>query len=345
VSAALSASYPARRAGDDPPATKATDFAIADGEEVLIGTWNIKFFYDHDKTDNNSNLGKEMSAPDEQKWKERVKLTAAAIAQIKPTLLGLQEIENKKVVEELAAELKTSHGLEYTVGFIQGNDPYTEQDVAFLAAKRPGTLTYKRVEDAGLTLTNTNLFKIPSKHLALQLVHTRPDGAALRLTVMVAHLKAGGNPDEPQRVRQSRVLNRWAEKLMTAGAGEGVIVLGDFNAGKKFATTTATDGVGVLRGMETVAVADDMIDLNEYLDVADRRTHVSGRELDRILVSPNLIDDTGLVFKSVANYRHLVVRGTGPDNTPNKPTFYDYAINEADLSDHYPLVAKFKFVP
>lgn len=319
------------------------DFKIAENEEVRIGTWNIKFFYDHDTSDNNSQLAKEQSAPSKDKWNERVKVTAAAIAKMKPTLLGLQEIENKKVVEDLAKVLKDDHNLEYTVGFIKGTDTFTEQDVAFLAEKREGTVTYARVEDvADLGITNTNLFKIPSKHLALTVTHATPGGGTQRLTVIVVHLKAGGTADEPQRMRQARVLNKWATKLMTAGTGEGVIVLGDMNANKKFAQTSSADAMGVLRGFETNAVTDDMFDLNDRLDVADRRTHVSNKELDRIAVSPNLLDDHGLVFKKIENFRHLVVRGTGADQGG---TFYTRPLAEADLSDHYPLLATFKYVP
>lgn len=320
------------------------DFKIADNEEVRIGTWNIKFFYDDDKTDNKSKLGKAQTAPSKAQWDERVKLTAAAVAKMKPTLLGLQEIENKKVVEDLVKALKDDHGLDYTVGFIKGTDTFTEQDVAFLAQKREGTLTYTRVEDVpDLGIGNTNLFKVPSKHLALTVAHATPEGGRQRLTVIVAHLKAGGTADEPQRMRQARVLNKWATKLMAADTGEAVIVMGDMNANKKFAQTSSADAMGVLRGFETTSVTDDMFDLNEHLDVADRRTHASNKELDRIVVSPNLLDDRGLVFKKIENFRHLVVRGSGVDGSGG--TFYTRPVAEADLSDHYPLIATFKYVP
>ncbi|VTT99098.1 Endonuclease/exonuclease/phosphatase OS=Pirellula staleyi (strain ATCC 27377 / DSM 6068 / ICPB 4128) GN=Psta_1922 PE=4 SV=1: Exo_endo_phos [Gemmataceae bacterium] len=347
MSAAVAASLPTPRAGVTATAAAAQPPAgvqLANGDEVTIGTWNIKFFYDDETSDNATQLAKKMSAPSKEKYQERVKLTAAAVAKIKPTVLGLTEIENKKVVEDLAAALKTNHQLEYLVGFVQGKDTATEQDVAFLYDKRFGEQTFLRAEDAGLgDLSNGNLYKVPSKHVGVRIAHVGPNGQQQALTMIVCHLKAGGGTgNEAQRVRQSRVLNRWAAKCLAAG--EAVIVLGDVNAGRRFDQTSASDGMGVLRGMETTTLVDDLFDLNDDLAVADRRTHITGKELDRIVVSPNLLDDVGLAYQSTANFRHLVVRGQSADDDANK-TFYDYALDEADLSDHYPLVAKFKYLP
>src|SRR5262245_19357686 len=328
LSVALAASSPLPDPGSTPvAATQPGNFEIASDEEVSIGTWNLKFFYDDNTDDNKAKIAIEMSSPSKKAYQNRVKKTAAAIAKMKPTLLGLQEIENKKVVQDLAKALKTNHKLDYTVGFIQGKDSSTEQDVAFLAQKRSGTPVFERVETAGLeSLNNTNLFKIPSKHLAVHVTHIAPDGQHQKLTVIVVHLKAGGGAsNEAQRIRQCRVLNRWATKLMATGGA--VIILGDFNAGKRFSDTSANDGMGVLRGMETPTPADDLFDLHEDLDVEDRRTHASGKELDRIVVSPNLLDNTGLVFQSIANHRTTL--GT----------------NATQLSDHFPLIAKFKYLP
>lgn len=316
-------------------------FVVQAGEELTIGTWNLEWFFDDDKSDNSSQVAKQMSAPSADEYKWRVGVTAQAIAQMKPTVLALQEIENEKVVQDLADALKEKHQLEYSVGFKQGKDTALEQDVAFLFQKRPGTVTVNRVESTNLNFSNNNVFKVPSKHTALQ-VFRNTDAGKQSLTIITAHLKAGGGmSNETQRIKQSRVLNRWAGELMSQG--NAVVVLGDFNAGKRFDATSAADAMGVLRGMESAPLTDDLVDLNGDLVPADRRTHVSGRELDRIVVSPNLLDDAGLVYKSVTNYRHLVVKGT-PDDDASK-TIWQYPKDERDLSDHYPLVAKFTYVP
>ena len=41
-------------------------------EKIVIGTWNIEWFYDHDQSDNKTDLAKKLSAPSEQDWQWRV---------------------------------------------------------------------------------------------------------------------------------------------------------------------------------------------------------------------------------------------------------------------------------
>jgi endonuclease/exonuclease/phosphatase family metal-dependent hydrolase len=230
------------------------------------------------------------------------------------------------------------------VAFKQGKDTSTEQDVAFLIEERPGTLHVRRVEETALNgaFTNSNLFKIPSRHVAIEILHETKTGGLQRLTIINVHLKAGqASSDEGQRARQSRVVNRWAKETMTANGS--VIIIGDFNAAKPFHAASGNDAMGIVRGMETAAPDDDLIDLHAELPAADRGTHITDRELDRILVSPNLLDDVGLVFKTVAVRRDLVVRGV-PDE--DKESIYAVQpLAERDLSDHYPLAARFVFRP
>ena len=145
--------------------------------------------------------------------------------------MALQEVENRKVVKDRAAELKNRHDLKYKVGFVQGRDTHTEQDVAFLVEDRPGNVKFLRVESAGLRFRNRNVFNIPSKHVAMT-VTRQTDDETQSLTIINAHLKAGrGTSNETQRKKQSRVQNRWATTLVEDG--HAVIITGDFNASKR----------------------------------------------------------------------------------------------------------------
>jgi endonuclease/exonuclease/phosphatase family metal-dependent hydrolase len=311
---------------------------VAAHEQITIAAWNLEWFFDADKGDNQSQTAKEQSAPNDSEYKWRVKEIATAIASFKPTILALSEIENKKVLNDLAERLKTHHQLEYDVGFIQGKDTNTEQDVAFLVLHRPGTQAYSRVEQSGLSFNNPNLFKIPSKHVALTVVHATPTDTQ-KLTVIALHLKAGGTlTDEEQRKRQARTLHRWAKKLMSEG--HAVIILGDTNVQTAPDLAKSSNAIGILRGLHTNTHADDLADLHEDLPPGKIATHVSGKALDRILLSPKLLDETGLVFKEIAIRRDLSIRGSVDD----KPMF-SVPQAERDLSDHFPLVATFEYVP
>jgi predicted extracellular nuclease len=100
-------------------------------ETLRFGTWNVKWFFDHRTADNSSEVAREMSAPSAAAWNWRVAQVAAAIADLNPDILALQEIEDGDAVLEIADELATQ-GNQYQIAFVQGDDTYTEQDVAFL---------------------------------------------------------------------------------------------------------------------------------------------------------------------------------------------------------------------
>ncbi|MEQ8789677.1 MAG: endonuclease/exonuclease/phosphatase family protein [Pirellulaceae bacterium] len=296
--------------------------SMAAGERVTIGTWNLEWLFDDNRNDNESDLAKEMSAENRAAYELRVRRMADVIAQIKPTVMALQEVESEKVVADLATALRVHHELKYKVGFVQGTDSFTEQDVAFLIEDRPGEMEISRIDARAEGLTDRGRYKVPSKHAVLTFTRS-VGGETQRMVIVTAHLKAGANDsDEAQRTSQSRALNAYVSRRMREGSE--VVVLGDFNAGKAFSQTSRRDAMGVLVGMETNATDDDLIDLNLRLPATFRRTHSTGRELDRIVVSPNLLDDRGLVLERVFNHRNDTPRG---------------------LSDHFPLTARFQMRP
>ena len=75
--------------------------------------------------------------------------------------------------------------------------------------------------------------------------------------------------------------------------------------------------------------------MHAELSETDRKTHVGGRELDRVLLSPKLRNGEGLEFKSVENRRSLGVRGTADMGSG---VDYDLPADQQDLSDHFPLM-------
>ena len=77
--------------------------------------------------------------------------------------------------------------------------------------------------------------------------------------------------------------------------------------------------IGTIIGLETRTTNDDLTDLHTKLNRDHRATHASGNQLDRILISPSLIDRRGITFSRIRNRRDL-----------NRRT-----------SDHYPVVAEF----
>ena len=295
--------------------------AAQEPETLRIVTWNIEWFFDHNTSDDNSRIGRDYAAPDRGEYQERVKAVAAAIQEIDPAILALQEVENEKVVADVARRLATDHDLEYQVAFVQGRDSYTGQDVAFLVKE---DILFDESRLNFRLFSGDDNFKSLSKHLKLDVI--LGDEAVTLITV---HLVTG----REGRVQQARTLRAWIEESV---AEENLILLGDFNAGQRFNQTTPDSDIGIIRGFQTDTESDDLFDTHRAL--GDRATHVSNRELDRILISPALLDETGLQFVSVDTRRDLAIRGSqdrGDGVAYQKPT------REQDLSDHYPLVATF----
>ena len=180
--------------------------------EIRLATWNLEWFFDHDTNDNDSDLSHEQSAPDAAEYQSRVDGFAEAIASMNPHVLALQEIENEKVVEDIAERLESSHSLDYSVVFVQGRDSYTEQDVAFLV-KDGTTVTASRFE---FDFEGDDRYKDLSKHLRITATiegHT--------LEIITVHLITSTG----DRKRQARTLREWAEDLVL----ENLVILGDFN--------------------------------------------------------------------------------------------------------------------
>jgi len=289
-------------AADDPPA------------KLTIATWNLAWFFDHDTGDNVSPTAKKLSAPNAAAWEAKRRAVAAAIAKMNPTIVALQEVENLRVVRQLADELRDKHKLFFRVAYCDGYDTATEQDVAILA--QSGLVAYGRRESSRKMLTDDQFYSL-SKHL---FANFRWGEGADReeLTVFVVHMRAG-NEGRAFRPRQARTLRHWIGEHVERG--ENLIVLGDVNTSVPFGKDTVETELGILRGLPTPAADDDLADLHEFLSTSQRVTFSKGGQFDRILPSQAVMTDAAgkkdFVYKSIERRADVVTGGT---------------------SDHYPLV-------
>lgn len=304
-------------------------------EAVTIATWNLKWFFDDDKSDNRSDLARRMSAPSRQDYLWKLDAVADGIAKLRPTVIVLQEVENERVVKELAQRLKERHQLSYQVGFVQGFDNTTEQDVAILA--QGGLQAVRRLRLPIPMQRDRDNFKDLSKHLVAEIT-LRKGQQQLRLIVMTVHLISGGG--EAERVKQARVIHYWLHDRIVAG--DNIVILGDFNCEVKPEASTARDScVGIACGLHTPETNDDLNDLLAHLPPGRQETHASRKPLDRILVSRPLTKDGkgSLVFDQLQTFRELAIRGKR--DTGDNP--WDTPREERDVSDHYPLMATFQW--
>lgn len=319
--------FAADAGGDQKPAT------------LIIATWNLEWFYDDYPADNYSKLAKGQSAPSREEWEWKLGGVADAIAKIGPTIIALQEIESEQVAYYLARRLKEDHQLFYRIAFVKGDDRTTEQDCAILA--KSGLVECGRWHQSRETGKDEELYQL-DKHLFARFAWGEGDGQ-VKLNLLNLHLKA--TPENVEfRKRQGRLVQEILGPRLKRG--EQWIVLGDLGTEVKFADTKADSDIGLLRGLSTEDPADDLFDLHGRLNADERDTHLTGRQFDRILLSPSLTPGEGrtppLVLKSVTRRKDVVVRG-GKQDADHYNVFWKIPQEERDLSDHYPLVAEFEF--
>jgi len=320
----------ARLAAADPPP-----------EKLIVATWNLEWFFDEHSGDNYSDLARQQSAPSRQEWDWKLAGVAAAIAQIKPTILALQEVENRRVLYYLTRKLKSDYNLDYSVAFIEGDDFFTEQDVAVLAQTGLVGFAFKRQSKE---MFDSQEFYNVSKHI-FALFEWTIGGKKVELLVINVHFRAA--PEAAAlRKRQARLVRHWINDSVRAG--RNVVVLGDINTDETFETTTADGDLGTLRGLDTSAADDDLVDLFQLYRGQPKETHLTHKQFDHILVTPSLVNPPagmpGFAATAIDIRRDVVIRGAGQDKD-HMDVYWKIAQAERDISDHYPLVAEFALRP
>ena len=312
-------------------------------EKFTVMTWNVEWFFDDDPGDNYSKLAKEKTAPSRADWDWHRDAVARSINIAKPTVLALQEVENRRVLYYLSRALEREFKLKYEEVCDQSGDHFTEQDVGLMYRAPADLLSRSHMAMTRDQRKTQNYFDL-SKHIIGVFSVPTGTGVPERVTVMNLHWRSRAE-GESIRIRQARLVHHWMRE--TIASGENVIVLGDTNTEENGDTTRAESELGIVCGSETKTTDDDLFDLHLKLPPEERGTHLlPGREFDRILVSQSLLDDDpnrpDLVFSSIKVRRDLSIQGEQDSETEHWEEFWQREPNERDLSDHYPVLATFE---
>lgn len=310
---------------------------------IKVATWNVEWFFDHYQGDNSSDLSKKLSAPSKLDWEWKVDVIAQSIAEMKPTILGLQEIENRRVLEDLTRVLKEKHGLSYRVAYVEGFDKATEQDVGILF--RDGLVEFSRLEQSGPMYRSRQYYSL-SKHLVARFRWGDGDDTE-ELIIVVVHLRARAE-EAALRVKQCKLIRHWLKDLQRLSPN--IIVMGDLNTEELAGHLQPDSELSLLLKGPSDSAEDDLIDLLEKAPADKQRTHLLlDKQFDRILASASLLSNDplkrDLVFKSLEVSSELNIRGQGVDeNQAHWEGYWKIDAAERDISDHHPVVAEFEFV-
>lgn len=260
--------------------------------DVVIMTLNTEFFFDNQPPHGRVVVN---NPPTQAEYHAKAQSIADFINTSGANLVGLTEIENQAVVDEVRSRLPNPNN--WNVVFVQGRDTYTGQDVALLTTFTPDTNTATSYPDerdiyfVGADERDTN----PSKILGVSV-----DANGHEIFVIVAHLISRAGNNDAKRLAQVNVIRRSAVTEMMAG--RHVVVMGDMN------DTPGTAAIVRLRGLEDIW--EPMFQTANEVPVDERFTYVyQGEEnlLDHILISPSLRRD----FKRVAAGQRCEIIDTG----------------------------------
>ncbi len=311
-------------------------------EKLTIMTWNLEWFYDEHEGDNFSKLAKEKTAPSRDDWNWHRDAIGESIRKSKPTILALQEIENRRVLWYLSRSMQGNHQLKYSELSYESEDHFTEQNVGIMFRDPVVAVSTQQFFQTPQQRLDKQYFGVP-KHLLATFEFPIGNGKTEQVTVMNLHLRSRPEGAELRR-RQARLIRLWISDLIRQK--KNVIVLGDTNTEQRGSKAKQDTELQILCGKDTPETDDDLIDLHWKLPPKERRTHLlPDREFDRILVSQSLLDDTpgepDLIFESISVMPELAIQGKRDTPEQHWDNYWSTSPDERDFSDHYPVQATF----
>lgn len=283
--------------------------AIADASTVTIVTQNLNRFFD------NVDDGNKEKVLSNQHYKKRKDQLVHKIVNSygSPDILLFQEIENRRILQDVGLLLKTRHDLNYEPVLIEGNDQ-SGIDVGYLI-KKPLNVTHTKTLFTRKTYNRKGdrLFSRPP------LVIEVCDSSCI--TVMNVHLRSmrglrshkKGHRVTRKRKLQAENIARWVNDFQHEHPKKKLLVGGDFNA--LIPSDRFVDVVGTILGnpdtqrpvtISKDLIKNDLIDISKSVKKNQRYSFVYKRkrqQLDYILVNKNLSSTLNEVRFTRIDYR------------------------------------------
>jgi predicted extracellular nuclease len=305
-----------------PTATIAAPPRVA-AEQFSVATLNLENHFD--AVDDTGTEAEPKPSPVEIAGKQRKLAHALSHVLNCPTIVGVQEVEKRSLLLDLAAEVAAGCGFTYDVSHLESVDS-RGIDVALLS--EPGRVSVKNaqlrqgcteidtgIEDVGTTCPagESPLFSRPPLQVELAV-------AGRDYTFFVNHFKSkrgGEAATAPRRLAQAQHINRLVDALLASNSNARIVVLGDFNDyAQSPAMLTMTQGNGRLDNVLHQVPEDQ------------RYSFVFGgvsQLIDGILLSPALLDDVVAVtiLHVNADYPDSLANDVSPAHLAYKSTDHD----------------------
>lgn len=306
----------------------------AGADEFFIAGWNVENLFD--TADDPSVNGDEEYTPDSRKrWtKERLDIKLKQLAKIiskmndgkGPDVLGLCEIENRKVVELLVEKLKLL-GRKYEI--VHKDSPSERGiDCAII------------FDSAVFTLAEPKFHHVDAENTR-DIVEAKLRRNNSDLFVFMDHWPARAH-DDSFRNKAADTLRKRVDELLSADPKTDMIMLGDFN--------DESDNQSI-RDHLRAAKSDDklppgsLFDTTAHIRESGKGTFVYKNKwglLDHIIVSPGMLDPAGFRWKKDSSQRvefpELIFTSRDNEQIPRPNQSYTRdQFHPSGYSDHLPL--------
>ncbi len=257
-----------------------------------------------------------------------------------PALIGLSEIENRKVLEDLASQRGLRKG-DYKIVHEDGQDP---RGIECALLYRPDLFKYKSHEYVPID------DPVDPDYLYRGILHVKgkaPDGSSLHIFVNHWKSRSGGEQEtERQRMFSAISLRKQMDLLMARESGFKVIVMGDFN--DEPTNRSLTNGLSALNKRRNIQMGDYynlFYDLHNIEGKGTYNYQGNWNMLDQVIISYNLLDQerglttgfgSGVILKE--EWMLFVSEKYGeslPSATYGGPEYY------GGPSDHLPVYVEF----
>jgi len=257
-----------------------------------------------------------------------------------PALIGLTEIENRSVLEDLVDQRGLRNG-EYEIVHEDGQDP---RGIECALLYRPDLFKYKSHEYVPID------DPVDPDYLYRGILHVKgkaPDGSILHIFVNHWKSRSGGEQEtERQRMFSAISLRKQMDLLMARESGFKVIIMGDFN--DEPTNRSLTNGLSALNKRRNIQMGDYynlFYDLHNIEGKGTYNYQGNWNMLDQVIISYNLLDQerglttgfgSGVILKE--EWMLYVSEKYGeslPSATYGGPEYY------GGPSDHLPVYVEF----
>ncbi len=252
-----------------------------------------------------------------------------------PTILGMTEVENRRVLEDLIAQPVLSSK---SYGIVHFESPDERGiDVAMIYRK----------SEFDLKKQKTHTIKFPTfedKTRDILEVNGILRGG-IELTVFVNHFpsrRGGAEESEPKRVYVASVLRKAVDSVFQKNPNARIVIMGDFNDHPDNISLTKTLGAAQWqRGMAKELSTNALYNLGDAIQRRGEGTeYYKGWDvLDQIIVSGTFLDARSKATtrdeETVFNPDFIIFKDKAGNRLPNRT--YTGPIYRGGFSDHFPV--------